>query len=48
MDSSTKWYDGNFYVLAGADQSGRQTATFTAPCIGNATRRVLNENRTIK
>lgn len=47
VDTATKWHDGNFYVLAGANQSAGQTATFTAPCVGNATVTVLNENRTI-
>jgi hypothetical protein len=47
VDVSTKWYDGNFYILAGANQSGAQTATFSMPCVGDAKVTVLNENRVL-
>jgi hypothetical protein len=47
VDVATRWYDGNFYVLAGANQSAAQTATFALPCVGAATVTVLDENRTI-
>ncbi len=47
VDVATKWYDGHFYVLAGANQTAAQTATFTLPCVGPATVTVLNEDRTL-
>jgi hypothetical protein len=47
VDVSTRWYDGHFYVLAGSKQGGAQTATFSMPCVGNATVSVLNENRSV-
>jgi hypothetical protein len=47
VDVSTRWYDGHFYVLAGAVGSA-QTASFTVRCTGDATVSVLNENRTLK
>jgi hypothetical protein len=48
VDLSTKWYKGHFYVFAGSNQSASQNATFSLPCVGNATVTVLDENRTIK
>jgi hypothetical protein len=47
VDVSTKWHDENFYVLAGSNQRSAQTATFNAPCVGDATVTVLNEGRTV-
>jgi hypothetical protein len=47
VDAATKWYDGHFYVLAGANSTGAQTATFTMPCVGAASVTVLDENRTL-
>jgi hypothetical protein len=47
VDTSTKWYDGNFYVLAGSNQTGAQTATFSMPCVGDAKVTVLNEDRVL-
>jgi hypothetical protein len=47
VDVSTKWYDGNFYVFAGSNQVGGQTATFSMPCVGDARVTVLNENRVL-
>jgi hypothetical protein len=47
VDVSAKWHDGNFYVLAGANQAAGQNATFSLPCVGNAKATVLNENRSV-
>ncbi|MCW2641649.1 MAG: hypothetical protein JWP76_3955, partial [Dactylosporangium sp.] len=47
VDASTRWHDGQFYVLAGANQPATQTASFAVPCVGSATVTVLNENRTL-
>ena len=47
VDTSTKWYNGHFYVLAGANTASAQTATFSLPCVGGASVTVLNENRTL-
>jgi hypothetical protein len=44
---STKWYDGHFYLLAGASKPGLHTVTFSMPCVGTAIATVLHENRTI-
>ena len=41
-----KWAKGKFWVFAGADHGGG-TATFSMRCIGNATAKVLWENRSI-
>jgi hypothetical protein len=41
-----KWSKGKFWVFAGAGRSGGK-ATFTIRCIGNATAKVLFENRSI-
>lgn len=46
-DASVKWYDGHFYVLAGANTASGSLTTFRAPCVGDATVTVLDENRTI-
>ena len=40
-----KWSGGNFYLFAGATQPGN--ATFSIPCVGNATAVVEGENRSI-
>ena len=37
-----KWQNGHFYVFVGADRSGGQ-ATFSMPCLGNATAINLGE-----
>jgi hypothetical protein len=47
VDVSTKWYDGNFYVLAGSNQAASQNATLTLPCVGDAKVTVLDENRSM-
>jgi hypothetical protein len=47
VDFLTKWYDGHFYVLAGANRPSAQTATFTLTCVGDATATAVNENRTL-
>jgi hypothetical protein len=47
VDVSTKWYNGHFYVLAGANTASGGTGTFTLPCVGGASVTVLNENRTL-
>jgi hypothetical protein len=47
VDVSTKWHDGHFYVLAGANQPSAQTAAFNLSCVGDATVTVLNEGRTV-
>jgi hypothetical protein len=41
-----KWDGSNFYVFAGADKGGGN-ATFSMPCLGNATATVLGESRTV-
>ena len=41
-----KWAKGKFWVFAGADRGGG-TATFSMRCVGNATAKVLFENRSI-
>jgi chitodextrinase len=41
-----KWDGSNFYVFAGADKGGGN-ATFSMPCVGNATATVLGESRTV-
>jgi hypothetical protein len=48
VDTSTKWYDGHFYVLAGSTFSASHTAKFAVSCTGNATVTVLNENRRLR
>jgi hypothetical protein len=47
-DVSVKWYDGHFYLIAGANRVGSRDVTFTMPCVGDATITVLDEDRTIK
>lgn len=47
VDVSAKWYNGHFYLLAGANTASGGTATFTLPCVGGASVTVLNENRTL-
>ena len=41
-----KWAKGKFWVFAGADHGGGN-ATFRIRCVGNATAKVLWENRSI-
>lgn len=48
VDTATKWYDGHFYVLAGAaGVRPDEEVRFAMPCVGNATATVLDENRTL-
>jgi len=47
VDTSTRWYNGHFYVLAGSNTASSQTASFSLPCVGGASVTVLNENRTL-
>jgi hypothetical protein len=42
-----KWANGKFWVFAGADRGGGN-ATFSIPCIGNATATVFGEDRTLR
>jgi hypothetical protein len=47
VDASLKWYNGNFYLLAGS-KGGSGNQTFKMPCIGKtATATVLDEKRSI-
>jgi hypothetical protein len=48
VDVAAKWYDGHFYLLAGSNQNGAQTATFSLPCVGDATVTVIDENRGLR
>ena len=41
-----KWSGSNFYVFAGADRGGG-SATFSIPCVGNATAAVEGEGRSV-
>jgi hypothetical protein len=41
-----KWWDGHFYVIAGAE-AGAVTGSFSVPCVGNATATVLDEDRSV-
>jgi hypothetical protein len=41
-----KWANGNFWLFAGADRGGG-SASFSIPCIGNATAVVEGENRSL-
>ena len=47
-DVSAKWYDGHFYLLAGSTEATSHPATFSLPCVGDATVEVLDERRTIE
>jgi hypothetical protein len=48
VEHMAKYSGGQFYVFAGArNAEGAPNATFSAPCVGNATATVLDENRTI-
>jgi hypothetical protein len=42
-----KWSGQNLYVFAGSAANASSTATFSIPCVGNATATVLGENRTV-
>ena len=43
---SVRWQGGKFWVLAGAHNGGGQ-ATFSIPCVGDATAVVEGENRSV-
>lgn len=43
---TVKWNGSNFYVFAGANRGGGN-ATFSVPCVGNATATVLDEGRSV-
>ena len=45
IEHMVKWDGSNFYVFAAARSGGN--ATFSMPCVGNATATVLGENRTV-
>jgi hypothetical protein len=47
IDTMAKYYRGDFYLFAGSRDTGRQSATFWTPCVGNGTVRVIDEDRTI-
>ena len=42
-----KWQGGHFYVFAASAQNVASTGSFSIRCVGNATARVLGENRRI-
>ena len=42
-----KWQGGHFYVFAGSAGATAATGLFSIRCVGNATARVLGENRRI-
>lgn len=42
-----KWYDGHFYVFAGARTTAGGTAAFSIPCVGDATAVRLYEDGTL-
>ena len=42
-----KWQRGHFYVFAGSAENVGSTGSFSIPCVGNATARVVGENRKI-
>ena len=42
-----KWKGGHFYVFAGSAENVSSTGSFSIPCAGNATARVLGESRKI-
>jgi hypothetical protein len=47
VDSMAKYQGGRFYLFAGARTAGGDRATFSLPCVGDATATVLDENRSI-
>jgi hypothetical protein len=42
-----KWDGASFHVFAGSTENASSTATFSLPCVGNATATVLGENRSL-
>jgi hypothetical protein len=42
-----KWASGHFYLFAGSAENASSTSSFSIRCVGNATAKVLGENRTI-
>ena len=42
-----KWHGGHFYVFAGSAGAAAATGSFSIPCVGRATARVLGEKRAI-
>jgi hypothetical protein len=42
-----KWHGGHFYVFAGSAKNVASTGSFSIPCVGNATARVVGEKRKI-
>ena len=47
VKAMVKWQGGHFYVFAGSAQNASSTGSFSIPCVGNATARVLGENRRV-
>jgi hypothetical protein len=47
VKAMAKWSGQNLYVFAGSAANASSTATFSIPCVGNATATVLGENRTV-
>ena len=45
IEHMVKWNGSNLYVFAAARSGG--SATFSMPCVGNATATVVGENRTV-
>jgi hypothetical protein len=48
VNLSTKWYRGHFYILAGSSGLASEVITFSMPCVGSSTVKVLDENRSIR
>ena len=48
VDTMAKYYRGSFYLFAGSRAAGRQSATFWIPCVGDATVKVIDEDRTVR
>jgi hypothetical protein len=47
VKAMAKWNGQNLHVFAGSSANASSTATFSIPCVGNATATVLGENRTV-
>jgi hypothetical protein len=45
--ASARWDGSNFYILAGAATNAGSQASFSLPCVGDATATVLGEGRSI-
>jgi hypothetical protein len=43
-----KFQEGHFYVFAGSKENAASKATFSLPCVGNATVTVLDERRKLR